>query len=520
MQVLPSVVCLAVGFFVSLAAVPLVIHLAGRLGLAKGRHDLHHTHTVPIPRFGGLALALAFVFVELIAVFAYPDTHLTKEHLVFVVACLAMFLLGFRDDLKPLGAKWKLVGQVIIASGVYGLGLGVVAIKIPFTSQIVELYSLGYLFTVLWLVGMTNLINLIDGVDGVAGGICLMLMVLLAFVGGQAGGHSLVALGMAGALLGFLRFNFPPAKIYLGDGGAYFLGFQVGMMSLLSSNKGTVIVALVAPLFVLALPILDTALAITRRGLRGLPIFRADNRHLHHHMLGSGMSRRKVVLTFYGVTVLFLVMAFVAFVSRGQSVPALLGVGAAVLLVCAGKFDFSREWFAVGRVVGNSLAMRKEIQYALSHARWLELEGKRATSVDTLWAGLVFAAEKIGFSRVTLTLGGTEREWARGETNERGPEHLREFPLGMYGTLRVHAPGHGPGEEGLARRNGGGGSVSIRDARLFEILSELFAEAWVKAAKKYAAQRRGSDVFKPVGEPVEAGGRKAGLPRPEILGRT
>lgn len=127
----------------------------------------------------------------------------------------------------------------------------------------------------------------------------------------------LLATGMAGALLGFLKFNFPPAKIYLGDGGAYFLGFQIGIFSLVSSQKGSVVAALVAPMFVLGLPIVDIVLAILRRGLRGLPVFRPDRRHLHHHLLDMGFSRRKVVLCIYSVTLVFMVMGFVAFWSNG-----------------------------------------------------------------------------------------------------------------------------------------------------------------------------------------------------------
>ena len=211
-----------------------------------------------------------------------------------------MFALGFWDDLKPLGAKRKLLGQIAIALTVCAFGMGIQKFKIPFTSTILDLGGWGVLLTVLWLVGMTNLINLIDGVDGLAGGICLMLMGLLAYVGHDSGGFECLVSGMAGALIGFLWFNFPPARVYLGDSGAYFLGFQIGLFALINSHKGTVLAAMVAPLFVLALPILDTSLAILRRGLRGLPIFRADKRHLHHHLLHMGLSRRRVVFYFYG----------------------------------------------------------------------------------------------------------------------------------------------------------------------------------------------------------------------------
>src|SRR4029079_9264684 len=123
---------------------------------------------------------------------------------------------------------------------------------------------------------------------------------------------------MVGALLGFLWFNFPPARIYMGDGGAYFLGFQIGLMSIASSQKGTIMAALVAPLFVLALPIVDVSLAILRRGLRGLPIFRPDCRRILHHLISMVHSHRRVVISIYAVTLVFLMMGFMAFWSRGH----------------------------------------------------------------------------------------------------------------------------------------------------------------------------------------------------------
>src|SRR5262249_24051207 len=187
----------------------------------------------------------------------FPQLGNTREQLVVLGTSLAMFGLGLRDDLKPLGAKRKLLGQVLIAVVVCCFGIGITNFKIPFSGEIVSLGSWGVLLTILWLVGMTNLINLIDGVDGLAGGISLMLMALLAYVGHQNGVFDLLARGMAGALLPSLGSNFPPARIYLGDSGAYFLGFQIGLLALVSSHKGTVVAALVTPLFVLALPIVD-----------------------------------------------------------------------------------------------------------------------------------------------------------------------------------------------------------------------------------------------------------------------
>src|SRR5450759_776789 len=211
---------------------------------------------------------------------------------------------------------------------------------------------------------MTNLINLIDGIDGLAGGICLMLMLLLTYVGNGTASVLFIAAGMVGALLGFLWFNFPPARIYMGDSGAYFLGFLIGSITIFSSQKGTIFAALIAPLFVLALPILDMALAILRRGSRGLPLFRADRGHIHHRLLETGLSRRKIVLGLYGFTAFFLLLGFMAFWGRGQHLTLLLGISVLVVLLAAGKFTFSREWFAIGRLLGNSLEARSEIQYA------------------------------------------------------------------------------------------------------------------------------------------------------------
>jgi UDP-GlcNAc:undecaprenyl-phosphate/decaprenyl-phosphate GlcNAc-1-phosphate transferase len=313
----PILICGLLGMGIVLLVIPVIIKAAGPSNLFQRGQDFHHTQERPVPRLGGLALVAAFIGVEILIVALWPEERAKiPGWSVVLISCLAMFALGFWDDLKPLGAKRKLFGQILIAMAVCAFGIGIQKFKNPFASTIVELGGWGVLITVVWLVGMTNLVNLIDGADGLAGGICLMLMTLLAYVGHQSDSFELLVAGMAGALLGFLRFNFPPARIYLGDGGAYFLGFQIGLFAIISSHKGTVLAALTAPLFVLALPILDTALAILRRGLRGLPIFRPDRRHIHHHLLSMGLSRRRVVLYLYAVTLVFLLMGFAAFWSH------------------------------------------------------------------------------------------------------------------------------------------------------------------------------------------------------------
>jgi UDP-GlcNAc:undecaprenyl-phosphate GlcNAc-1-phosphate transferase len=479
--------CALVGLGIMFLVVPLILGSRRLKSLMERGQDLHHTHQHPIPRLGGLALLVAYIGVEIFIALVCPEarSRISGRSVVFI-GSLAMFGLGFWDDFKPLGARRKLLVQILVALIVCAFGIGIQGFKIPFATTVLNLGGWGVLLTVVWLVGMTNLINLIDGVDGLAGGICLMLMGLLVYVGHSSGSFECMMSGMAGALLGFLWFNFPPARIYLGDGGAYLLGFQIGVLAILNSHKGTVFAALVAPLFVLALPILDTSLAILRRGLRGLPIFRPDRRHLHHRLLQMGLSRRKVVLSFYAVTLVFLLMGFAAYWSRGGLIPVLLGGGTLLLLICAGKLRFSRNWFAVGRVVGHSLSMRQEVQYAMTLVRWLELEGNRRASAEELWGDLLFAAQRLGYTSVKITLADGERVWSQPNGSHATRSAVQVLQGGRLGTLELTAHSHDPGmaparEFGRRERSP---RPSIADGHVFEIVSELLAEGWVKATSR------------------------------------
>jgi UDP-GlcNAc:undecaprenyl-phosphate/decaprenyl-phosphate GlcNAc-1-phosphate transferase len=407
--------CVAAGFLVSLVANGIILRVwSRRLELPSRVAEFHHWQTAdetPVPRFGGVALAAAFAVLMCLPwgfLFGFrPNPQLW----VIAGTALAMFGLGFWDDLRALGARRKLAGQVLIASAAYWLGLGIHLYKIPLSERTLDLGIYAWPVTVFWLVAMTNLINLIDGVDGLAGGIALMMMVLLSIVSHGIGFESPVAAGMAGALLAFLRFNFPPAKIYLGDGGAYFLGFLIGGLTIYNSQKGAVVAALIAPLFVLALPILDTTLAIARRALNGLPLFHADQRHLHHRLLQSGLSRQDVTLGAYAFTAYFLGLGLLAFLWRGQYLALALGGAMAAVVLLACRFHFSREWFKVGAVLGNSLKARAEINYALAHARCLEMEGERGGSLQSICEDTAMAARRLGFIGLRIQFENDEALW-------------------------------------------------------------------------------------------------------------
>lgn len=472
MNLWPSILCAGLGFVTALLLLPVIIRRRNAvLATDAPTPSFHHTHKSPVSRLGGIALAVAFAVVALVIFIFFPvNEERTRTRLVIVSSSLAMFLLGLWDDLKPLGARKKLIGQILISAAVCYCGVQIETFQNPLTQEVYELGMWGAVVTVLWLVGLTNMINLIDGIDGLAAGIALMMMALLAYVG--IGGGLLFpvlsAAGMFGALLGFLRYNFPPARIYMGDGGAYFLGFLIGLLTLVHSQKGTIVAALIAPLFALALPIVDVSLAILRRGLKGLPIFRPDRKHLHHRLQELGLSRTRTVLILYGLSSVFLLMAFGVFWSQGRWVPILFGFMCLTLILSARTFNFSRDWFAVGRVLENSLEVRKETHYALSLGRWLELEAERAKSPESLWSDFTFAARKMGFVSVRLTTADAERFWELpGDASQQRLTRTHEMNLG--GLMRLEFGGNG----------------AVMSQRVFDHLSELAAEAWLKAAVRW-----------------------------------
>lgn len=470
--------------------VPWIIAWHRTRALPETVRDLHHTHSVPVPRLGGVALAVAFALVAVfLALVGLTPVERAEELRLVVLGALAMFGLGFWDDLKPLGARRKLLGQILISAITCFLGVNIEVVSNPVGEGSLQLGAWSAVVTILWLVAFTNLINLVDGLDGLAGGLSLMLLGLLAFVQFQSGTTPFLCAALMGALLVFLCYNFPPARIYLGDGGAYFLGFFIAALTIVSSQKGTVAAALIAPLFVLTLPMIDAALALLRRGLKGLPIFRPDRGHIHHRLLEMGMSRRRAVLTLYGFTLVFLVLALVLWWGKGRGWPVIIGFGVLSVLLVAGHFDFSREWFAVGRVLGNSMGMREEVAYALSVTRWLRQEIDRVKSMDEFWRLMCFAAERLGFTALTLDLPDGRREW-KGEEHPVA-FHCRRFDLKSAGAgvieLRARVCHHldSGGPKQIQVVHCGRSTACVGDRRVFGVVTELFVEAWHKASREF-----------------------------------
>jgi len=295
---------LIIALIASWALTPWVRNRAFSWG-AVDTPDPRKVHKEPMPRIGGLAIYIAFV----LAIVATQD--LNGPLLGILVGGTLVVALGVIDDIKGLPAKVKLLGQIAAAGAVIPFGVVISYVTNPLSGEMLFLGWLAYPVTIFWLVAVTNAINLIDGLDGLAGGVsCIAALTLAAVaftqwymfgVPGMAG-VIVLALILACAILGFLRYNFYPAKIFLGDTGSMFLGFILAAMSVMSFTKSATAISVFIPMVVLGLPLLDTFFAIIRRYHHHRPIFQPDKEHLHHQLMAMGLSHRQAVLAIYGVS--------------------------------------------------------------------------------------------------------------------------------------------------------------------------------------------------------------------------
>lgn len=387
-----------IGMGISLMTIPFLIAKA-RSGFGVDLPDgLRKTHIQGISRLGGASLALVF---GLGAIFLGMQGEV-RSHL-WIPALggpFAMFLLGFIDDFKPLGARIKLVVQILIAIGIYALGLRIDSMTYPGGSFTLDLTRWSFLITIFWLIAIPNLINLIDGADGIAGGLGAFLFLTLGVVAiqSQQWGVVLISLGMVGALVGFLFFNFPPAKIFLGDGGAYLIGSAISTLSLVSSNKGSIAAALLVTVVALGIPIADTLFALCRRFLKGYPIFRADAEHIHHRLQKIGLSKRRMVLGMYAVFLLLGLFGLSIFWSQGRTLPI---VGSFLFLSAVysvKNLGYVQSWSHLRLKVDRAIHRRSQVQYVILATELLELEVERSKSFEAFQVFFRVLIQGVGFS--------------------------------------------------------------------------------------------------------------------------
>lgn len=278
---------------VSFLICPLSIKIAHKFDIIDRPRDDRRVHDRPIPRFGGMAIFLGTMTAWII------PAEINKSLKVAMLGGLLMYLLGVADDIKNLKPLVKFAGQTAIAALMYILGIRITTLGLP--------GILAFIITIFWIVGVTNAVNLMDGMDGLAAGSVAIMSLSLAYIayihGARLGSWSvgLALVAVAGGCLGFLPFNFSPAKTFMGDGGALFLGFMIAILSVISPLKRATMVGAIVPMLTLAVPIFDTLVAMIRRMVRRESIMKADKEHLHHQLLAAGFGQRRSVLIMYGI---------------------------------------------------------------------------------------------------------------------------------------------------------------------------------------------------------------------------
>lgn len=313
-----------IAFTSTLLLTPVVRSFALKIG-AVDSPNLRKIHKNPTPRLGGLAIYFGFMIA---AVFMLAVVYFlgVKIHYNVVFGILAsatmMLLLGFIDDMRGAAAWIKLIFQIIAAGVAVYFGVTINFISNPF-SGLVFLGWASIPLTIFWIVGLTNAVNLIDGLDGLAAGIGAIASVTLFFVALRTHqiGTAMLLLSLGGAAAGFLRYNFNPASIFLGDSGSLFIGFVLSAASVSGVLKSTLVIALIIPVLILGVPIFDTATSIVRRVKAKSHIFEADNKHIHHRLLKAGLTQREAVMALYLVCILLSLGALVVtFMSLSESV--------------------------------------------------------------------------------------------------------------------------------------------------------------------------------------------------------
>ncbi|WP_273854235.1 MraY family glycosyltransferase [Guptibacillus spartinae] len=304
------IVGLSLAILVSVILTPLVKILALKAGIVDNPNK-RRVHKIPTPRLGGFAIYISFITTYLLVEIIF-DPITSNIVMGLLIGSTIVVLTGIIDDVVQLTPILKLLGQIIGAVVLISFDIKIESIHIPFYEGQFQLHYFSIPITILWVVGITNAINLIDGMDGLAAGVSGIASFSLFLVSLLMGNSivSLVALILFGSVLGFLRYNFHPAKIFMGDTGSLFLGFCLATLSLLELKQVTVLSFLV-PILILGIPISDTLYAILRRKIAGEPISQPDKKHLHHRLLEIGFNQKQTVFIIYGLSMIFALLAVI-----------------------------------------------------------------------------------------------------------------------------------------------------------------------------------------------------------------
>jgi UDP-GlcNAc:undecaprenyl-phosphate GlcNAc-1-phosphate transferase len=385
-------------FLLALFITPLCRNLFRRLDVMDRPDEQRKAHVTAVPHLGGVPVAISYLAAcGLLLLVPLRGGEFVAMHLALVwkvsLAAGVVFATGVADDLFRLKPWQKLAGQFAGASLAWWAG-----VRVDFVGGQPVGIELGIALTILWLLATTNALNLIDGVDGLAAGIGMFAaaaMLLAALLLQNNIPLALATVPLVGALAGFLRYNFSPASIFLGDSGSLLVGFLLGCFGVIWSQKSTTVLAMTAPLMALAVPLADTGLSILRRFIRRQPIFKADRGHIHHRLLDRGYTPRSVALILYAVC--GIAAAFSLVQSSDHSPLA----GAAIVVFCA------VSWLGIRYLGYAELNLASPLRKTPAGVRYMEQRLICAPTVDDCWQGLRETCVALGFTELRMSVAGT-----------------------------------------------------------------------------------------------------------------
>ena len=394
-------------------------------------------HSGSIPRIAGPAIAIS-VLVPIVGV-VFINNEITEawnelglRGWGIIICAFAACLLGLIDDIHYIRARNKLIVQIAIAVIAFYLGLQIRVLNLPFIGNL-EMGTFALPVTVFWFLGFMNMVNLIDGMDGLCGGIVAIASVAV-FVVALSQGALVVALfsvAIFGALLGFLKYNFTPASIFMGDSGSYFLGFILAAISITGSHKSTVVVAIAAPVLALGIPILDTVMAITRRLIAGRPIFAPDRGHMHHVLIDKGHSTRKAVGVFYTISFLMALSGIVMVTGEQYEIGIALATSILVIIYLL-KIVQPKGPSNTGATSSHLIASKADEVLAQVPEFLIELND--APSVRAMSQKIQTLGKTLGLSSLTLEIRNDQTSSIAWRINDesvplRGTELALSYPL-------------------------------------------------------------------------------------------
>jgi len=397
----------ALAVVLALVLTPLVRDHVGHWGFLDHPDGVRKKHAKPIPRVGGIAIVVSYTITFAIAL-ALPFTYTEHLHralpeiLPLALVGSVVFMTGILDDLIGLAAWQKLMG--IIGASVLAYFAGI-HVDIHLMHGLLPWPWLGFAVTVLWLVGCTNAFNLIDGMDGLAAGVGLVATVTMLVAALTQSNLPLVlaTMPLAGCLVGFLRYNFNGASVFLGDSGSLLIGFMLGCYGALWSEKSVTLVALTVPLLAVSIPLIDVVLSIARRFLRNRPIFQADRGHIHHRLLDLGLSPKNAVLTIYGICAVVAVLSLLASALHNQFSGLIVIVFGGAVWIGIRQLDYT-EFASAGRMfLGGKFRQIIDVETRVTD---FQSALSKAPSVEECWVLIREGGRSFGFHEVRMCLSG------------------------------------------------------------------------------------------------------------------